>query len=125
MKALDEFLDYDTKMRTYDFTWIKKNSLVQYMKDPHAMSWSIEYKAKRLAEQHELVTIRMARAAVINGCKYFIKVPKENVNDALNQIEEWDPSLLADGAKGIHFYADGKIFLSSLELYILIKTLYS
>lgn len=108
--------------RTYDFTWIKKNSLVQYMKDPHAMSWLNEYKAKRLAEQNELVTVGMARHAVKKGCKYFIKVKKEYAQDARKQLIGDDEVIFPDG---IVFYSDGKIFLRDEEKYTMLKMLYT
>ena len=108
---------------TYNLERIKKNPLIEYMKDPHAMSWLDEYKAKRLAQRNKSVTIGMARHAVRNGCKYFIKVKKENVDDARAQLEEFYGNGLAP--KGLCFYQDGKIFVDDAEIYTMLKLLYS
>jgi len=96
---------------------------ISWLDGYHEMSWLDEYKAKRLAERNESVTIGMARLAVRNGCKYFIKVEKENVDAARAQLEEFYGNGLAP--KGLCFYQDGKIFVDDVEVYTMMKLLYS
>jgi len=96
--------------------------LVSWVFDPMANDLVTEYKAKRLAVKHEIVTIGMARHAVHRGCKYFIKVPKENADPARAQLVNWYGNI---GAFGLVFYGDGKIFLGDESHYFMINMLYS
>jgi len=114
-----------TKTYKYNIDTISTAPAVAWALDPRSLPWIQEKKAQKIAAQNETVSIGMARIAIRNGCKYFIKVPKEHVDAAYQQIRSWDASLLDVGAKGISFYSDGKIFLQDEELYTMIKTFYS
>lgn len=98
--------------------------ILDYIKDPHALTWLNEFKVKKLVERNSsIVTIGMARHAVRRGCRHFIKVQQEHATAAQEQIELWYGSdIMHDEAV---FYADGKIFVKDKELHTVLKMLYS
>jgi len=97
-------------------------SLESLVFDPQTLPVVSEIEAHRLASQHELVSVGMARHALRKGCKYFLKVRSEYAKQAGVDIINWYGDI---SMPGVVYYADGKIFLSDEELYTILKMLYS
>ena len=113
-----------TKTLKYNAETLTSIPFISWMKDPHALDWLKEYKARKLSERYPTVSIGMARTAVRRKCPHFIKVQKENVEAAEEQLYslyETNPSVQPN----FILYADGKIFLRDPEIYTMLKMLYS
>lgn len=85
------------------------------------MSWLMEFKARKLADKHKLVSEQMALRALKEGCPHYIKIKN-------SQIDEAREFLLSNGitySNGLVEFTDGRIFLRDEEMLVAVKIFYS
>lgn len=95
--------------------------VVSYFKDPHALAWIPEYKARKITQRVKGVNMRAARTIVKKKMeKHHVRVNPENLQETMNFLADQDLN-----GDDFVYVSNGTFFFRDPEVMTAVKVFYS